>query len=97
MRSSSSARAALLAFASLGVLVGCNAGASSGLPGASERTTQSSPLVAQKIYVVNNGDNTVRTYRPDGTQTIPTITGLNGPRGVAVDVNGKIYVASFVP
>jgi sugar lactone lactonase YvrE len=36
----------------------------------------------------------VTTYKPDGTRTTPTITGLSQPYGVAVDARGKIYVAS---
>ncbi len=47
-----------------------------------------------KIYVVNNGNNTLTTYLPDGTQTSPTITGLVAPTGVAVDGNGTIYVTN---
>ena len=44
-----------------------------------------------KIYVVNLGNNTLTTYKPDGTQTAPTITaGLDYPYGVTVDANGKI-------
>jgi sugar lactone lactonase YvrE len=48
---------------------------------------------AGKIYVANNLNNTVTTYNPDGTQTVPTIS-VNGPWGVAVDARGKIYVTS---
>ena len=43
---------------------------------------------------------TVTTYKPDGTQTTPTITikerGYFAPMGVAVAENGKIYVVSSV-
>jgi DNA-binding beta-propeller fold protein YncE len=38
----------------------------------------------------------VTTYKSDGTQSKPTITtGINGPKGVAVDANGKIYIANY--
>ena len=36
---------------------------------------------------------TVSTYNADGTPTTPTISGFQYARGVAVDANGKIYVA----
>ena len=50
-----------------------------------------------KIYVVDHAHNTITTYLPDETQTTPTITaGLDGPHGIAVDKNGKIYVANYV-
>jgi len=56
-----------------------------------------SAVTAHKIYVANFNDNTVTTYKSDGTPTTPTITkGLNDPRGIAVDSLGKIYVANFV-
>jgi hypothetical protein len=49
----------------------------------------------KKIYVVNAGNNTLTTYKYDGTPTTPTITdSISDPRGVAVDRNGKIYVAN---
>ena len=49
----------------------------------------------KKIYVVNAGNNTLTTYKYDGTPTIPTITdSISDPQGVAVDRNGKIYVAN---
>ena len=34
------------------------------------------------------------TYKRDGKKTRPTIRGLAGVWGLAVDVNGKIYVAN---
>jgi serine/threonine-protein kinase len=37
----------------------------------------------------------VTTYTADGKPTKPTITGLNGPGGIAVDKNGKIYVTNY--
>jgi hypothetical protein len=46
-----------------------------------------------KIYVIADYD-TVETFTTTGVRTTPTITGLNGPSGVAVDANGKIYVAN---
>ena len=45
---------------------------------------------ARKIYVANDiglnssFNDTVTTYAANGVQTTPTITGLNGPLGVAV-------------
>ena len=45
-----------------------------------------------KIYVANYNGGTVTTYLADGTQTTPTITGLQFPTDVKVDANGKIYV-----
>ena len=52
-----------------------------------------------KIYVSNfndyNSNGFVSTYKPDGTRTTPTITtGIDGPAGLAVDANGKIYVVN---
>jgi YVTN family beta-propeller protein len=49
---------------------------------------------AGKIYVVNQGNDTLTTYNPNGSRTTPTITGLSGPAGVAVDAAGKIYVSN---
>lgn len=50
---------------------------------------------AGKIYVVNCTNNFVRTYKPDGTPTAPTITqGLIIPVGLTVDAAGKVYVAN---
>ncbi len=44
------------------------------------------------IYIAaDNG--TVTTYLPDGAPTTPTISGFQYPYGVAVDADGKIYVA----
>jgi sugar lactone lactonase YvrE len=43
------------------------------------------------IYVT--GFSTLTTYTANGTQTTPTISGFSYPSGVAVDANGKIYVA----
>jgi DNA-binding beta-propeller fold protein YncE len=37
----------------------------------------------------------VTTYTADGKPTEPTITGLDGPGGIAVDKNGKIYVTNY--
>ncbi len=34
------------------------------------------------------------TYTAAGVPTTPTITGLNGPSGIAVDAAGKIYVTN---
>lgn len=60
-----------------------------------------------KIYALNfdpllgpGTSGTVTTYKPDGTQTTPTIMirerGYFAPVGLAVDKNGKIYVVSSV-
>jgi hypothetical protein len=51
---------------------------------------------SQKIYVANIGDDTITTYKLDGTQTTPTInTGISYLVALAVDANGKIYALSF--
>jgi sugar lactone lactonase YvrE len=50
------------------------------------------------IYVANEGDHTLTSYKPDGTQTTLEIsTGSDLLTGVAVDAGGKIYLTSFVP
>jgi sugar lactone lactonase YvrE len=62
---------------------------------------------AGNVYVANTGDNTIRRVAPGGAVTIlagsPGLTGsadgpgstarFNGPRGVAVDGVGNVYVA----
>jgi serine/threonine-protein kinase len=48
----------------------------------------------QKIFIVERDVNTLVTYTTDGKPSTPTITGLSTPVGVAVDANGKIYVAN---
>jgi streptogramin lyase len=60
------------------------------------------PTFTGKIYVLNlagpGGENgtTLKSYTANGTATSPTInTSLNGPRGVAVDAAGKIYITNF--
>jgi len=53
------------------------------------------PVVVVKIYVTNQGNGTLTTYNLDGTQTSPTISGLNTPIGVAVDAASKIYVTNI--
>lgn len=50
-----------------------------------------------KIYTTvqePNGKGLLTTFLPDGTPTTPTINNLYRPTGVAVDGNGKIYVAA---
>lgn len=50
-----------------------------------------------KIYVTieePTGKGFLITFLPDGTRTTPTIDNLYKPVDVAVDANGKIYVAS---
>jgi DNA-binding beta-propeller fold protein YncE len=41
-----------------------------------------------KIYVAGINTGTVTTFNADGSAGTPTITGLNGPTGVAVDAAG---------
>src|SRR5579871_4034557 len=52
-----------------------------------------------KIYVANGGNGTITTYKPNGTQTTPTIqTGSSGTDylfGMAVGPDGKIYALNF--
>ena len=67
-----------------------------GLPLPSLSTSERNWGAPRKIYITNAGNNTLTTYKYDGTPTTPTITGsLNEPQGVAVDANGKIYVANY--
>ena len=47
----------------------------------------------QKLYIAGYTSNTISTYTTDGKPSTPTITGLDGPVGIAVDAAGKIYVA----
>jgi YVTN family beta-propeller protein len=48
------------------------------------------------IHVSSCEPGTVTTYKPDGTETKPTISLPSGqcPAGLAVDENGKIYIAN---
>ena len=50
-----------------------------------------------KIYVVNFYDDEVTTYLDNGKPTSPIISTPTHPYGIDVDVNGKIYVTSFIP
>lgn len=61
---------------------------------ASQRSSIIRALPA-RVYVTNLGNNTVTTYKPNGERTVPTIrSGINSPRGVAVDAYGKIHVVN---
>ena len=65
-----------------------------GLPLQSIPTRESSSAPT-KIYVTNALNNSLTTYKYDGTPTTPSITdSISDPLGVAVDRNGKIYVAN---
>src|ERR1700722_2561511 len=55
-------------------------------------------FASYKIYVTDEGANTVTVYERDGKQIAPTISdGLDYPNSIAVDANGKIYVVNFNP
>ncbi len=65
------------------------------LPFPSLPTRESGSGAPTKIYVVNAGNNTLTTYKYDGTPTTPTITdSITDPQGLAVDRN-EIYVANY--
>ncbi|MGA9274447.1 MAG: NHL repeat-containing protein, partial [Candidatus Cybelea sp.] len=52
------------------------------------------------IYVANLGGDKVTAYSPKGKHgklTLTITTGINGPFGVAVDKNGKIFVTNTSP
>jgi hypothetical protein len=49
------------------------------------------PISGPNIYIA--GNDSVQTYTASGVRTTPTITGLGGLSALAVDSNGKIYVA----
>src|SRR3989454_12224851 len=61
------------------------------------------PPGGQALYVVNSGANSVAAYAPGASgDAAPTAgihggsnTGLNGPRGIALDAAGNIYVANY--
>ncbi|HEY5093722.1 MAG TPA: NHL repeat-containing protein [Candidatus Eremiobacteraceae bacterium] len=53
--------------------------------------TASGPM---RIYVTSYTTGSITTYTGNGSQTTPTITGLNSPHLAAVDLSGKIYVAN---
>jgi DNA-binding beta-propeller fold protein YncE len=55
--------------------------------------SESDQSAPKKIYILNA--SRLRTFTEDGTPTSPTITdGLTNACGVAVDGNGKTYVAN---
>jgi sugar lactone lactonase YvrE len=68
---------------------------------ASRKAGTNAPSLSDKIYVANVGNQTVTTYRLDGTQTTPTIATGSGSTdylwSVAVDSRGKIYALNFDP
>src|SRR2546426_4357216 len=61
------------------------------------------PPGGKAVYVVNGGANSVAAYAPVASgDAAPTAvihggsnTGLNGPRGIALDAAGNIYVANY--
>src|SRR3989475_760967 len=61
------------------------------------------PPGGKALYVVNSGANSVAAYAPGASgDAAPTAvihggsnTGLNGPRGIALDAPGNIYVANY--
>src|SRR2546426_671829 len=61
------------------------------------------PPGGKALYVVNSGANSVAAYAPGASgDAAPTAvihggsnTGLNGPRGIALDAAGNIYVANY--
>src|SRR6266702_3008825 len=61
------------------------------------------PPGGKALYVVNSGANSVAAYAPGANgDAAPTVvihggsnTGLNGPRGIALDAAGNIYVANY--
>src|SRR5262245_61320049 len=47
------------------------------------------------LFFTNFGDNTIRTVPPTGgTPTVFTVSGLNGPEGIAIDAQGNVYAAN---
>src|SRR3989475_212163 len=61
------------------------------------------PPGGKVLYVVNSGANSVAAYAPGASgDAAPTAvihggsnTGLNGPRGIALDAAGNIFVANY--
>ena len=52
-----------------------------------------SPLRAQ-IYIANYGTNSILEMAPDGSLTT-FATGLSGPKGLAFDSNGDLFVSNY--
>jgi sugar lactone lactonase YvrE len=82
------------------LLSGCGAAAGGASPsGIPPAAAGGSPASAYKIYVANVGDDTITTYKPDGSETTPTIHTGDSPTdylyAVAVAPNGKIYALNF--
>ena len=48
-----------------------------------------------KLYVANEGNNTVSEYAPGSSMPIATFTGLYDPRSIAFDSGGDLYVATY--
>jgi sugar lactone lactonase YvrE len=92
------------AYASILLLTACSMASSptpgvpSSLPAAG--ATVAKPASPYKIYVANagvegSGPSSITIYEADGTPTGPAITdGVSSPFGIAVDLNGKVYVTN---
>jgi sugar lactone lactonase YvrE len=91
-------RRALSIFVSLAVLTACSTSTSRVVPQSTVvDTAHTGGKASYKIYVANVGNSTITTYKPDGTQTIPTISTGTYLFGIAVAPNGKIYALTFDP
>jgi hypothetical protein len=55
----------------------------------------SAPPAGTKIFVSDSQNKVVNIYNPSGKQ-LTQLTGFNSPEGLAIDVQGKLYVADFV-
>ena len=88
-----------LAFAiSLFALTACGGGTTVAPSAGSVHPNARAALHAYKIYVTDEGANTVTVYDRNGMQVTPTIgDGLDYPNSIAVNQNGKIYVVNFNP
>src|SRR5580704_12175216 len=79
------------------VPAGCSYGCPSPTPrptaepsGSPSAKPSASPTpAAHGLYVANAGDGDLTSYLFTGSQTTPTIAGLSGPWGLAVDTHGK--------
>ncbi|HXO16860.1 MAG TPA: hypothetical protein VN909_01690 [Candidatus Dormibacteraeota bacterium] len=80
------------------VLSACGTPSSAGMPASTAQngatqTTRST----YKIFVANIGDGMITAYKPDGTETAPTINTGNYLYSIAIAPNGKIYAVTFDP